>query len=68
MNAHFVLDRVGGVATGLVGDGNVQVTVITRVGRADESAGDFVSLRDSHSCRRIEYGLSESREDKQRDF
>lgn len=58
-HAHFVghdaLFLVGGR---LVGDGDVKVAVIPRVGRTGKAAGDLVALVDRHGGGGVEHGLS----------
>jgi hypothetical protein len=55
-DAHFVFHGVRFI-TRRVGDGDVKIAVIARVGRAGEATCDFVAFGDSERCWSVEYCL-----------
>lgn len=60
-NAHFVLNSgFSGIARSIFYN-DVQITVVPRIRRAREVAGDGVSLRDCHCCWGVEYRLPGTR-------
>ena len=57
-NAHFILHGVRFV-TRRVGDGDVQIAVVARIGRAGQATCDFVAFGHGERCRSVKHRLSE---------